>query len=236
MTTDAATLPATPAAEAGAGQTPGQSAGETMAFGELAICFDQRVLRPRPWTAEQSRWAAELAASAPEGPLLELCSGAGQIGLLAAALTPRRLVCVDVDPVACEFARHNARAAGLDHRVEVREGRLEEAVHADERFAVVVADPPWVPRTQTGRFPEDPLLAIDGGADGLDVAWACVKVAGRHLVPGGSAVLQIGTPEQVERLRAGLERDVELALTDTRTFERGVLVRLERLETGLGPA
>ena len=143
------------------------------------------MLEPRAWTAAQSRWAAELAAAAPDGPMLELCAGAGHIGLLAVALTGRPLVCVDLNPVACDFARHNAAAAGLAHLVEVREGRLEEAVGADERFAVVIADPPWVPRAETGRFPEDPLIAIDGGDDGLDVARACVAVADRHLLPGG---------------------------------------------------
>jgi release factor glutamine methyltransferase len=201
--------------------------GSTTAFGELEIAWDDRVLEPRPWTVDQSRWAAELAAEAPEGPMLELCSGAGQIGLLAVALTGRPLVCVDVNPVACDFARHNAAAAGLAHLVEVREGRLEEAVGTDERFAVVVADPPWVPRAETGRFPGDPLVAIDGGDDGLDVAWACVRVAGRHLLPGGFAVLQLGTLPQAARISDGL-RDLGLVGGEIRTGERGVLLRVDR--------
>ncbi|MBI2244007.1 MAG: methyltransferase, partial [Nocardioides sp.] len=60
-------------------------APETMGFGPLRITFDGRVLRPRPWTAAQSEWAAEILADAPAGPVLELCAGAGQIGLLAVA-------------------------------------------------------------------------------------------------------------------------------------------------------
>ena len=199
----------------------------TIAFGELEIVYDDRVLEPRPWTVDQSRWTAELSPAAPEGPMLELCSGAGQIGLLATALTGRPLVCVDVSPVACDFARRNADAAGLAHLVEVREGRLEEAVAADERFALVIADPPWVPREETGRFPEDPLLAIDGGADGMDVARACLRVAGRHLLPGGSALLQLGTLEQAGRLSDGVP-DLGLVAGEVRTGERGVLLRVDR--------
>ncbi|MGA8992804.1 MAG: methyltransferase, partial [Nocardioidaceae bacterium] len=68
---------------------------ETMGFGGLAIAFDDRVLRPRPWTLAQSAWAAELAATVPAGPALELCSGAGHIGLAFAATSGRRLVMVD---------------------------------------------------------------------------------------------------------------------------------------------
>jgi release factor glutamine methyltransferase len=201
---------------------------EEMDFGRLHIAFDSRVLRPRPWTEAQSTWAAEILATSPAGDVLELCSGAGQIGLLAVADTARRLVCVDLNPVACDYARHNAAAAGLADRVEVREGAIDEVLRDSERFALVVADPPWVRRTEVGRYPEDPLLAIDGGDDGMDVAWMCIDAARGHLLPGGSLLLQIGTVEQVDALRDGLRGD-ELAVTEVRWHERGVLVRADRL-------
>jgi len=200
---------------------------EDMDFGRLSIAFDDRVLRPRPWTAAQSGWAAEILADAPGGPVLELCSGAGQIGLLAVADTDRRLVCVDLDPVACAYARRNAEAAGMADRVEVRQGAIDTMVRDSERFAVVVADPPWVRRADTGRYPEDPLLAIDGGDDGMDIAWTCIDTARLHLTPGGSLVLQIGTVEQVDAVRQRLRGD-ELSVTEVRWHERGVLVRIDR--------
>lgn len=197
-------------------------------FGPLTIAFDHRILRPRPWTAEQSVWAAEILRTAPDGAVLELCAGAGQIGLLTIALEPRPLVCVDVDPAACAYIAANAEAAGLRHLVDVRRGRIEEAVREGERFALVVADPPWVPRAETGRYPEDPLVAIDGGDDGLDIAWACVGAIADHLVVGGSAVLQLGTPEQADAVTAGLAPHPELRVTEVRECERGVLVRIDR--------
>ena len=198
---------------------------ETVEFGALAIAFDDRVLRPRAWTAAQSAWAADLLRTAPAGPVLELCAGAGQIGLLAVADSERSLVCVDLSPVACDYARHNADHNGLGHRVEVREGPMDEVIRDSERFALVVADPPWVRRTEVGRYPEDPLVAIDGGDDGLDVARTCLDVARRHLRPDGSMILQIGTLEQVEILRAECADD--LVVVEVRECERGVLVRLD---------
>ncbi|WP_182523711.1 methyltransferase [Nocardioides dongkuii] len=204
--------------------TAGALAEETVDFGSLEIVFDDRVLRPRPWTAAQSVWGAELLRTGPEGPVLELCSGAGQIGLLAVAHEPRHLVCVDLNPVACAFARRNAAAAGLAELVEVREGAIDAAIRPDERFALVIADPPWVRRAETGRFPEDPLLAIDGGDDGLSVAWACVAAAEQHLLPGGSALLQLGTRAQADSLGAAL--DGPLRLAEVREYERGVVARL----------
>ncbi len=202
---------------------------EHLAFGPLSIAFDDRVLRPREWTAAQSAWAADLMTTAPDGPVLELCSGAGHIGLLAVLLSARPLVCVDASSVACDYARANAAAAGIADRVEVREGRLEEAVRDDERFPVVIADPPWVPAAETGQFPEDPLTAIDGGDDGLDVARAVLAVIDRHLAPGGSAVLQLGTTAQVDVLKAEpCLAEGRLTVVEVREEERGVLVRLDR--------
>lgn len=194
-------------------------------FRGLRIEYDDRVLTPRAWTAAQSEWAAELIRTAPAGPVLELCAGAGHIGLLAVHLAPRSLVCVDADPVACGFLRRNAAAAGV--AVDVREGRMDAVLAADERFAVVIADPPWVPTRGVTEFPEDPLLAIDGGDDGLDLVRACLDVIGAHLLPRGSAVLQVG-PDQAEAVAALVTGHPDLAVAETRTFERGALLRIDR--------
>lgn len=200
---------------------------ETTGFGPLSISFDHRVLRPRPWTVAQSEWVAELLQTAPPGPVLELCAGAGQIGLLAILGSDRRLVAVDLDPAACAFARSNAEAAGLGDRVEVREGAIEAAVAPGELFPVVVADPPWVRRDELTADPGDPPLAVDGGVDGLEVAWQCVDVARRHLVVGGSLVLQVGAIDQVDLIRGRL-RGQDLEVTEVRWCDRGVLARLDR--------
>ncbi len=196
-------------------------------FGRLTVRFDGHVLEPRPWTLAQSAWAAELLAAAPGGHVLELFAGVGHIGLAAVAQTTRSLVQVDLNPAACTWARLNAHAAGLRARVEVREGSIDEAVGRDERFAVIIADPPWVPSAQIGQFPEDPSIAIDGGGDGLVLAKAACQVIERHLADGGSAVLQIGTTAQVAQLSDSLGAEgSSLYVAETRAFERGVLALL----------
>jgi release factor glutamine methyltransferase len=198
----------------------------TLDFGPLTIEYDDRVLRPRPWVQLQSRWAAELLDDgAVPGPVLELCSGAGHIGLLVAELTGRRLVAVDLNPAACHFTRTNARRAGLEDLVEVREGRLEDAVGSDEQFVLVVADPPWVTSAEVGRFPEDPLLAIDGGVDGLAVARACLEAVAGHVAPGGSVLLQLGDDAQADAVLAWASAR---GWSDggRRAGERGLVLRL----------
>jgi methylase of polypeptide subunit release factors len=195
-------------------------------FGGLTISYDDTVLQPRSWTLHQSLWGVQLLREVPEGPVLELCSGAGQIGLAVAARSSRRLVCVDASPAAASYTARNAEAAGLLERVEIRLERMSQALRRRERFPLIIADPPWVRRDQTGRFPEDPLSAIDGGDDGLDLARECVTLIGEHLAPGGAALLQIGCTEQVGALAASLDQ-VGLDVVETREFgTRGVLVRL----------
>ncbi len=204
------------------GGTPGpwQNTMSSRRFGPLRITYDDRVLEPRPWTAAQSRWAADLAVDLPNGPVLELCSGAGHIGLLAAHLSGRRLICVDVSAPACELTRRNAEAAGLGERVEVREGSMTDVLAPDERFVLVLADPPWVTSGEVSTYPDDPVLAIDGGVDGLALARLCLEVGAGHLHPEGALVLQLGDEEQADRLAQETDR---LTLAQVRQEERGVL-------------
>ena len=211
----------------------------TMTFGHLEIEYDGRVLTPRPWTEAQSSWAAELLVGLPPGDVLELCAGAGHIGLLAIAGTSRHLVQVDADKVAADFALTNAARArsrgdeASGWTVEVRHGWLEEALRPGERFTLVIADPPWVLADRTAHHPADPLTAIDGGPDGLEVARSCLEVIGRHLTEDGAALLQLGGADQVEDVRRHLEQRPDLALrvVGRRGFEDGVVVHLARVPT-----
>jgi release factor glutamine methyltransferase len=164
------------------------------------VAFDERVLTPRAWTFQQSEWAAELAADSAPGAMLELCAGAGHIGLAAAVLADRDLIQVEADPVAASFARSNAARAGWGERVEVRNVRLEEAVQPEEQFPLVIADPPYLRSADVSRWPEDPPLAIDGGTDGLDLVRACLDVSARHLTQAGRLLLQIAGPSQAQHI------------------------------------
>lgn len=207
-------------------QAPPDSNRHVASFGDLQIAYDDRVLEPRPWTTLQSRWAAELLGQDPRARILELCAGAGHIGLLAASLSGASLVCVDIDPVACDFARVNAEAAGLAERVRVRCMPLEHQLSEREGvFDLVIADPPWVPRAEIGRFPDDPTLAIDGGDDGLDVARDCLTHARSAVAEGADMLIQLGDESQAEHLgRWAAEHGWRAG--ELRRGERGVVLRL----------
>ena len=201
-----------------------------LTFAGLIISYDHRVLEPRPWTQAQSSWAAELLAQAPAGPVLELCAGVGHIGLAAVQDSHRDLVMVDFNPITEHFAQHNAVVNNMAERIEFRLARMQNALAAEERFGLIIADPPWVRSTETSRFPADPVLAIDGGDDGLDLARTCVELIDQHLANGGSALLQLGNTEQVRLIAQHAKQLGEGAVTvqETKTFDDGVIVRLAR--------
>ncbi len=173
----------------------------TAEFGPIRVTYDEHVLEPRPWTLAQSTWVAEL----PPGPMLEIGCGAGQIGLAAASLTGSPLVQVDSSAHAIATATANAAAAGLAGTVTQRHGDPDEAVREDERFAIIIADPPYIPSDDVERFPEDPTSAIDGGRDGMEQVHHFLTVAARHLTPGGAIVLQLGGNGQVDEVERWLQ-------------------------------
>jgi methylase of polypeptide subunit release factors len=204
-------------------------AHSSVTFGGLHIIGAPSVLPPRDWTTAQSLWAAELLQSRPEGPILELFTGSGQIGLLAAHLTGRPLVAVDINPDAANCARENAIRAGIAHLVDIRCADIESALTAADSFPLIIADPPWVPHHRLNDYPQDPPLAIDGGKDGLQLARSCLRVIEKHLQPGGAALLQLGSREQVDQLWRELSSEAgALVITEHRGFPgRGNLLLLE---------
>lgn len=172
----------------------------TRTIGGLRFDYDSSVLEPRPWTVQQSLWAAALSPELPPGQILELCSGAGHIGLLAAHLTLRDVVLVDASASACAFARVNAERLGL--AAQVRHGSMTQVLDEHERFPLILADPPYLRTRDISEFPDDPTTAIDGGDDGLDLARLTLTIAGRHLERAGAMLLQLRDHEQAAALRS----------------------------------
>lgn len=199
---------------------------ELVVFAGLDIVFDARLLRPRPWTVAQAQWAAELLTELPPGPVLELCSGAGQIGLAAVHRARRELVCIDVNPIAAVYTSINAQLAKLGSHVDARVGRIEDVLQDEERFPLIIADPPWVTTAETTRYPEDPIVAIDGGTDGLSIAQESLRAMERHLSEAGLGLIQLGSVAQVAALMS--LGSGSLRCLEVRSYDGGVVAKLAR--------
>jgi len=137
-------------------------------FCGLRILVDAGVFVPRQHTFPVQRAAAW---AAPDSMVLDLCCGAGAIGAAIAARLPGiDLYAADIDPAAVASARRNIRPD------RVFEGDLFDPLTASlkGRVDILVANTPCVPTDALAlRPPEarlhETLVALNGGADGLDV-------------------------------------------------------------------
>ncbi|MGI5860792.1 MAG: peptide chain release factor N(5)-glutamine methyltransferase [Myxococcales bacterium] len=169
---------------------------------------DPRVLIPRPETEHLVDAALERLAEDARGPVLDLCTGSGAVAVsLAAEREALEVVATDISEAALEVAALNARALGVEGRVELLRGDLYEPV-AGRTFEMIVANPPYVRSGEidglSREVRREPRGALDGGPDGLDVVRRIAAQAPGALRPGGWLLLEIGA-EQGEATRAILE-------------------------------
>jgi release factor glutamine methyltransferase len=185
-------------------------------FCGLRIAVDPGVFVPRRRTellvseaaalAREAASAARKASSAgfarPRAVVVDLCCGSGAIGAAITAAVARpaasqhgqvELHAVDIDPAAVRCARRNVADSGL-----VYEGDLFTPLPAAlrGRVDVLVASPPYVPAEEVRLLPREarmhePPMALDGGADGLDIVCRVIAAAPRWLAPGGHLLVEL---------------------------------------------
>ena len=170
--------------------------GEMSFFGRL-FRVDPRVLIPRPETELLCGWALDLLKDLPCPKILDLCCGSGCIGLTLKAERPDSSVTLaDLSSDALDVTMENAASLSLD--VMVRQSDLLDDL-STLSFDMIVSNPPYIPSADCTRLqPEvlkEPLLALDGGADGCDLYRRIVRSASSVLSPGGKLLMEIGIHE-----------------------------------------
>jgi release factor glutamine methyltransferase len=182
------------------------------------IAVGPGVFVPRRCTELLVRLAADVVR--PGAVVVELCCGAAAVATaLAAAVRGLALHAVDIDPAAVACARRNLEPVGG----HIYEGDLHAPLPAALRghVDVVLANAPYVPTAAIALMPpeardHEPTLALDGGADGLDIQRRVAGVAPRWLAPGGHLLIE--TSEE------------QAAHTAAAVVEAGMLARVERCE------
>jgi release factor glutamine methyltransferase len=191
-------------------------AGESVAYlvGEhefwgLPFFVDENVLVPRPDTETVIEVARTLRADRKAScRVLDLCTGSGAIAVaLAKELPAARIIATDVSPAAVAIAKRNAERNGFADRIEVREGDLWQPV-AGETFDLIASNPPYIASavipTLSAEVKGEPVLALDGGTDGMAFYDRICVAARIHLEPGGALVVEHGY-DQAESVRARFE-------------------------------
>jgi release factor glutamine methyltransferase len=188
--------------------------GEAEFYG-LTFKLNAATLVPRPETETLIGIVLQEAHSRfpPDIRICDLGTGSGAIVVaLLSELKEARAVATDISEEALAMAWLNAERHGVHSRLTLRVADFTAAPGG--RFDIIVSNPPYIrsaviPMLEREVRDHDPLVALDGGSDGLSAYRAILSQAGTILAPGGFLALEIGH-DQGETV-AGLCREAGLS-------------------------
>lgn len=129
--------------------------------------------------------------------ILDIGVGSGVIAVTMALEAPTcHVVALDISTDALAVARRNGTELCRGFRIEFRQSNLFAAVRENERFDLILSNPPYIAEPDyAGLMPEvlaDPRIAMTAGDEGLDAIRVIVAKAPDHLLPGGRVMFEIG--------------------------------------------
>ncbi len=197
--------------------------GDTEFYG-YKIKVDERVLIPRP----ETELLAELAIKTVEdgNKVLDLCTGSGCIAIAVRREVKDKEITVtaaDISAEALELAKENARANLAE--IKFIESDLFEKVRG--KFNLIVCNPPYIKSEdlaglQSEVKDHEPVLALDGGKDGLDFYRRLAAEAPKHLVRGGTLLMECGAGQAQEIVKLFNKFDYTMISRDYNDVERFV--------------
>ncbi len=177
------------------GESVARIIGEKEFYG-LAFGLNAATLEPRPDTELLVDLALEALPSG--GHMLDLGTGTGCIPIsILANRADATGVATDISAEALDMARQNAARHGVGGRLDFARGDWFAALQAGAAFDLIVSNPPYISSAVIATLsPEvkayDPMLALDGGPDGLAPYRIIAAEASRFLKPGGRLLVEIG--------------------------------------------
>jgi release factor glutamine methyltransferase len=207
-------------------------------FCGLRLAMEPGVFVPRRRTEFLVQQATALAR--PGDVIIDLCCGAGAIGAaLAAAVTQAEVHAVDIDPAAVRCARRNA--TGFEgFGGHVYEGDLYEPLPAGlrSRVGVLVANVPYVPTGEIRFLPpearaHEPLVALDGGTDGLDVLRRVAAGAPGWLAPGGHLLIETSERQAPQAAEAFADRGLTPRVASSADLNATVVIGRPAVDRGV---
>ncbi len=185
-------------------------------FWGLTFRLSPATLEPRPDSETVVEAALrELDARRSEAlSILDLGTGTGCLLIALLSECPQAQgVGVDLSEEACRTAAGNAASNGVAARASFRQGNWTEGLAG--RFDLIVSNPPYIPSDEIATLSvevrqHDPLLALDGGGDGLGPYRIFAETLPPLLAPGGFMVFEIGAGQKDDIVSIMAAADLEL--------------------------
>lgn len=193
---------------------------------------NESVLIPRPDTEILVEAGIRYLREIKTPLFLDICTGSGAIGIsLLKGLDQAKGIGTDISKEALDIAKNNARALGVADRIGFLQGDLLTPI-GDRRVHGIFSNPPYIRSEELKGLQrevcEEPMLALDGGADGLDFYRRLLREAEQYLLPEGFLMMEVGfdQAESVTDLAASLGWvECEKAMADYGGVERVVAFR-----------
>ena len=202
--------------------------GEKEFFG-LPFAVSPAVLVPRPETELLVEAAIKRLRERQAPRVLDLGTGSAAIVVsVLSQLAESSAVAVDISAEALAVAKANAKRHNVDNRLEFRQGNLWQPVTGV--YDAVLSNPPYIPAADIAALsPEvrrEPVLALDGGQDGLDFYRRLLQEGATYLVPDGFMAVEIGI-NQADAIRQLADQSafiIDEIVSDYAGIERVVIL------------
>jgi release factor glutamine methyltransferase len=171
-------------------------------FYGLDFEITEDVLIPRPETELLVEKAIEWIKNNPDKKMIaDIGTGSGVIAITLASHFPDvTIIATDISPSALAVARHNAQKFHVHHQIEFIECDLMPD-NSLLSFDLICANLPYIPTKTLQQLPiygREPTLALDGGADGLDLYRRLLKLAKKSLSANGMLLLEIEATQGIQ--------------------------------------
>ena len=166
-------------------------------FMGLTFHVNENVLIPRPDTETWLEKVIQYHRGDPDIQVADLGTGSGAILLsFLYYCKEAKGVGVDISPKALEVAKENGEQLKLSDRATWLEGDYVDALPADTLYDGILTNPPYIPSGDIAGLAQEvksePMLALDGGDDGLIFYRQLAEKAADHLKPGGFLAMEFG--------------------------------------------
>ena len=184
-------------------------------FMKLNFIVNKDVLIPQPDTEILVEEVIKIANKMENPIILDLCTGSGAIAVSLAKNIPNaKIIATDISKKALEIAKYNAKLNGVLNSIDFIESNLFNKIK-NIKFDVIVSNPPYIATNEIQKLPKDvrqePVIALDGGKDGLDFYRKIYDKGNEFLNRQGYICVEIGynQRESVKKIIEKKQRYVE---------------------------